>query len=116
MKRKGFTLIELLIVLAMILIVVLMAAPGLLKVMNQREVTVTVTDKWVKNNGDGGKYLVSTSEGVYEVTDSFFKWRWDSSDTYARLEVGEDYTMEVGGIRVPFFSLYPNIYDVRPAE
>lgn len=105
-----FTIVATVLVLAAILV------PGIIKVMNPREVTTTVTDKWVKNNGDSGKYLISTDEGVYEVTDSLWKMRFDSSDVYAGIEVGETYTFEIAGVRSPFFSLYPNIYEVQVTE
>lgn len=116
MKRKGFTLIELLVILAMILVVFLVFSEAIFKVMNPRTVTVTVTDKWIKNYSEDGVYLVGTTEGVYEVTDSLLKWRWNSSDVYASIEVGETYNMEIAGFRVPLLSMYPNIYEVYVAE
>ena len=61
------------------------------KVVNKREVTVTVTEKAVKNGGESGKYLIYTEDeegniAVYEITDSLLAFRFDSSDVYAAIK------------------------------
>ena len=86
------------------------------KVSNRREITMTVTDKNVKNNGDSGKYLVyckneSGNIEVLEITDALFAGRFDSSDTYAGIEVGKTYKFNIGGSRIRLLSWYPNIYE-----
>lgn len=91
------------------------------KATNQREVTVTVTDKAVKNSGDTGKYLVFTEDvndniEVFEITDSLFAGRWDSSDVYAAIKVGKTYKFTIGGSRNRILSWYPNIYDYKLIE
>ena len=88
------------------------------KVNNMREVTVTVTDKEVKNSGKSGKYLIFTEDtngniAVFEVTDSLLKGRFNSSDVYAAIKVDNTYTFTVGGSRNEFLSWYPNIYEYR---
>jgi hypothetical protein len=85
------------------------------KVCNIEEVTVTVTDKTVKNTGGDGKYLVfaedeSSNIVTFEITDSLLKMRFNSSDVYAGIKVGCTYKFTVGGSRVKLFSWYPNIY------
>jgi len=88
------------------------------KVVNRRDVTVTVTDKTVKNQDKKGKYLVFTEDEngeaqVFEITDSLFALRFDASDDYAKIVVGKKYVFSVGGSRNHFLSWYPNIYEVR---
>ena len=90
------------------------------KVINTRTKIATVTEKGIKNQGKKGKYLIFTEQdgktSVYEVSDSLFKNRWDSSDVYAGIKVGQTYEFTVSGNRVEFLSLYPNIYEYRPVE
>lgn len=91
------------------------------KVTNIREVIVTVTDKDIRNNSDDGKYLVYTvtEDGeieVFEITDSLFKFRFNSSDVYAGIEVGKTYKFTVGGSRIRLLSWYPNIYSYKVIE
>lgn len=91
------------------------------KVSDMRDITVTVTDKAVKNDGDSGKYLVFTEDAngeiyTFEITDSFLGGRFDSSDVYAAIKVGNTYTFTVGGSRNEFMSWYPNIYEYELIE
>ena len=91
------------------------------KVSNMRDVTVTVTDKAVKNDGDIGKYLIFTEDengniATFEITDSLMAGRFNSSDVYAAIKVGETYTFTVGGSRNEFLSWYPNIYGYELVE
>lgn len=91
------------------------------KVCNIREVTVTVTEKTVKNGEDSGKYLVfaEDDEGnvqTYEITDSLLRFRFNSSDVYAAIKPGNKYKFTIGGSRNHFFSWYPNIYEYKLLE
>lgn len=93
-----------------------------IKVANPQTYTVTVQSKDIKNGSKSGKFLVfctdaNTGESrVFEVTDSLFKWRFDSADTYNMIKEGETYEFTTGGYRVPFLSLYPNIYEVKQVQ
>lgn len=91
------------------------------KVSNMRNVTVTVTDKVVKNSNDDSKYLVFTEDGegnveTYEITDSLLAGRFNSSDVYASIKVGNKYTFKIGGSRRSLLSWYPNIYEFTLIE
>ena len=91
------------------------------KVSDMRDVTVTVTDKTVKNDGDDGKYLIFTEDkdgniATFEITDSLIAGRFNSSDVYAAIKVGNTYTFTVGGSRNEFMSWYPNIYEYKLVE
>ena len=91
------------------------------KVNSIRDVTVTVTDKDVKNSHYVSKYLIFVEDenglpSTYEITDSLLKRRFDSSDVYAGIKVGNTYTFTVGGSRNEFLSWYPNIYEYELIE
>lgn len=93
-----------------------------IKVANPQTHLVTVQSKEVKNSNNSSKFLVfcidpMTGESkVFEVTDSLFKWRFDSADTYNMIQEGETYEFTTGGYRVPFFSMYPNIYEIKKVD
>lgn len=91
------------------------------KVSDMRDVTVTVTDKTVKNDGDDGKYLIFTEDkdgniATFEIIDSLIAGRFNSSDVYAAIKVDNTYTFTVGGSRNEFMSWYPNIYEYKLVE
>lgn len=121
MKRKFSRLKENLvnIVLAALLscvVFIFAIAPALNKVWYSRQVTVTVMDKGIKNDGEHGRYLIyckdeTGSTQVYQIVDSILKLRFDSSDMYPNLEIGKTYKLTICGKRVPFLSWYPNIYE-----
>lgn len=85
---------------------------------HERDVIVNVEDKGIKRNGETDIYLVytRTNDGkieVFQITDSLLAGRFDSSDDYTGIKVGETYKFTVRGQRVRLFSWYPNIYDYK---
>lgn len=114
-KTSSGELIFYLIILIIGIVVTLLS--GIIKCCNERTVTTTVTDKGVKRHGKSDdKYLVYTNDGTYEITDSLFWPRFDSSDLYGSIEVGKTYQFTVAGYRVPLFTMYPNIYEAKVKE
>lgn len=114
MENKIYKIV---IALAIIVSSVYYVLPSINKVTNGRCVTTTVTDKGVKRVNDNDKYLIYTENEagdiqVYEITDSVLKWRFNSSDLYAEVEVGKTYKMNVCGNRIQILSWYPNIYSI----
>lgn len=106
--------LEILYVLFILVILFIAFAPGIMKVMNTQTYVVHVTDK--DRVSDKNKYLVYSFDlqgesRVFEITDSLYKFRFDSSDDYNQIEVGKTYKFTTGGYRVPIFSWYPNIYE-----
>lgn len=81
-----------------------------------KDVTVTVTDKVVKNSDKSSTYLIFTNKGVYEDSDTLINGKWNSSDIYNELQVGKTYTLHVRGIRNHVLSWYPNILTVKPVK
>ena len=83
----------------------------------QEEVTFTISEKSVKKYDDDDKYLVFTEEGeVFQVTDEFLLFHFNASDVYGQLKDGKTYTVIVCGWRIPFFSTYRNIIEIKGAE
>lgn len=81
---------------------------------DEKTITATVTDKYVKRVNKEDKYLVSTKDNegiinVFEITDSLALGRFNSADVYSGIEVGKTYTFTVVGERNEFYSIYPNI-------
>ena len=79
--------------------------------------TVTVTDKTVKRgiNAKTDLYLIYTKDQngnvhVFEISDSILAGRFNSSDIYGGIEIGQKYKFGYRGTREPLFSWYPNIY------
>ena len=109
---KGVTGLAVFVVIGSVLF------PGINKVTDERTVEVTVTDKVVKNDDNDGKYLIYTvtDDGeplVLEITDSLYKWRFDSSDVYATIKKDRRYRFTICGNRIHFLSMYPNIYEAQ---
>ena len=64
-----------LLIVVMIVVVIIGLARPFDKVSNIRDITVTVTDKVVKNGNDSGKYLIFGEDEngtvhTFEITDS----------------------------------------------
>ena len=100
-----------------ILVVGLVLGSCVIPFATQDKVSFTVTDKEriVEKNGDAvsSKYLVFTDVEVFENTDCFVLFKFDSSDIQGELKVGERYSAKVYGWRLPFFSAYRNIISVN---
>lgn len=84
---------------------------------NDHTYTIEVTDKERVNYDDGGKYLIYGRTGddtiVIENTDSLLRGKFNSSDVYAKIEVGKTYEFTVVGYRIPILSNYENIIDFK---
>lgn len=76
-------------------------------------VTITVVDKEKTISNKQSKYLIFGEDEVFENTDSYIFWKFDSSDLYRDLEKGESYRVKVSGWRVPFLSMYRNIVEIK---
>lgn len=84
---------------------------------NDREVILTVKDKYIKNGGKTGKYLVvDENNNTYEITDMLFKGKFNSTDLYNKLEINRTYKVKVTGCRINIISMYPNINEILESE
>ena len=91
-------------------ILILNAGPLMYNYGNARQLEMVVQDKYIKDN----MYYVADDEGnAYKITDLPLLFKWDSTDIYNSLEIGEEYEIETTGFRIPFLSEYPNINEVK---
>ncbi|NET30682.1 MAG: DUF1523 family protein [Cyanothece sp. SIO1E1] len=100
------------IFLAIIILLPLIKAYG-----TQENLTVYVSSKEriVESNGEStsSKYLVFTEKEVFENSDSFLLWKFNSSDLHSKLKKGSTYNVKVVGWRIPFLSSYRNIIKIN---
>jgi hypothetical protein len=81
------------------------------------EITATISHKERVYDADrGSRYLIFTDAGTFENVDSLIYGKFDSSDLYGYLQVGETYSIKIKGIRSHFFSIYPNILEAKIIE
>lgn len=73
---------------------------------SQRCETITITDKVVKMSSKTSIYLIFDKD---ENADDIFFWKFDSSNLYGDMNIGDTYIVKIVGWRVPFLSWYPNI-------
>lgn len=103
--------------LVVLIVVGLLLIEPIIAYATKSSVSFAVNDKAVVVSGNGSsthsKYLIYTTDGVFEDTDSLWYWKWNSSDMYNKLERGKFYTATVYGFRIPFFSTYKNIVTVE---
>ena len=103
------------LVLLVVLFVVLVT---LLFSFNDKEYTITITDKEriveAGVESVSSRYLIFGKDTngnviVFQNTDDLFRGKWNSSTIQGSLEVGKTYTVVVVGYRIPFLSCYENI-------
>lgn len=80
---------------------------------NPRIETAVVNDKSIKlSSTKDVEYLIYTDNGVYEISDQLFMLKFNSSDIYSSISIGDTITIKVSGARVRVMSTYPNIISV----
>lgn len=116
-------------VIAMVLIVAFISGDFLIAKTTRQTIVATVTGKDIKKtpNSSSSKenkqeskdiYMVYTKDEngeihVFKNEDTWYYFKFNSSDVYAELEVGKTYEFDVYGLRIPFFSSYQNIIKVK---
>lgn len=117
MRALKYTKNEKAIIAMLIALVVGLPAWGISLRCSEDTVDITVMSKERIVKGDSSKYLVWADNGeVYANEDSFFFWKWNSSDLYGKLEKGKRYRITKCGWRVRFLSMYENMIDVQQIE
>lgn len=66
-----------------------------------------------ERRSDGDMYMVYTTAGVFQNSDSLLDFKFNSADVQSRLTPGLTCDLITRGYRVPFFSLFPNIVEAR---
>jgi hypothetical protein len=106
------------ILVLIIIICVLIFSIGSCSIRNGNEdsIIITVQSKDIKNYKNSSKYLIWTEAEVFENCDSWVYGKFNSSDIFGRLKVGNTYRVKVVGKRIPFLSWYRNIIEIEERE
>ncbi|MBZ9788086.1 DUF1523 family protein [Psychroflexus sp. CAK57W] len=84
--------------------------------LSSETIETKVSDKErITTSEDGdieSKFLVYAEDEVFENTDSWLYFKFNSADVQNELELGETHIIKVAGWRVPFFSWYRNVISV----
>ena len=119
MKHNGVYFLSALVV---ILIVVFVVVLPIIQNGNLQEIVGVVTEKErVNYSKDDSRYLiwVETDDGdsvVLQNTDSLLRGKFNSSDYYGKMDVGNRYAFTVIGYRVPLLTWYQNIIEIKSEE
>jgi hypothetical protein len=117
-KRRRLDYIQVGVYAMVIVIMVIVMCINIFALFNEGTYTATVVEKErVIKHGDS-KYLIFTEDNdgdvrVFENTDIWIRGKFNSSDMYAQIKVGETYTFHVIGYRIPFMSMYENIIAIE---
>ena len=68
-----------------------------------------IQDKERVNDGNESRYLIFTDSETFTNEDSWLALKFNSSDVYGGIGIGQTCDFKVTGIRVPIFSWYRNI-------
>jgi hypothetical protein len=78
------------------------------------EITVKSKERVISGKVEDAesKYLIYTTDEVFENTDNFLFLKFKSSDIYNNLDEGKTYNVKVNKLRIPFLSKYRNIIKI----
>lgn len=94
-------------------IVVLVSIVGFAYRNTAETVEIYVLEKERVVQGESSRYMIFDENEVFQNTDAFLFLKFNSSDLYRDLRVGETYTVTVAGWRVQFLSMYRNIIRIE---
>ncbi len=105
---------SILIALLIIIIGVVIIKLASIEYSNKETIQIEIKDKYIKRQGSGETakdvyMIVDTNNNTYEITDLLFIGKFNSTDIYNRLDIGQVYIVEVTGVRNNFMSWYRNI-------
>ena len=112
-------------VIVLFAVTVILVCFSLALSFNDKEYTITVTDKERIVENDNGKvsskYLVfgESKNGeilVFQNSDDWLRGKWNSSTIQGSLKEGNTYKVVVVGYRIPFLSMYENIISFEELE
>lgn len=72
-----------------------------------------ITGKESISGKESHQYRLYTSCGTYVIEDQFTRFNFSSADIYGAVEVGKTYTITSSGYRVPFFSMFKAVNDIK---
>lgn len=100
------------IVIALVIIIVgaIVFKVATIGYSNKEVIAIEVKDKYIKRDNKSDIYIiVDTDNNTYQISDLFWIGKFNSTDLYNELEIGQAYFIEITGIRNQFLSWYPNI-------
>ena len=81
--------------------------------MSSENIEISVKEKERITVGKGekidSKFIIYSQKEVFENTDSWLYFKFNSADYQNNFEVNKTYKVKVAGWRVPFLSMYRNI-------
>lgn len=82
---------------------------------DDRWVICSVTGK--DRGGEDGSYRIYTQEcGVLGNQDAWLRGKFDSASVWTKIQPGNSYTFHIAGSRIPLFSMFPNVFEVKKAK
>lgn len=78
----------------------------------QEKMICTVENKERINTKESSKYVIFCEEEVIQNTDELLVFKFNSSDFYKNLKIGNKYNLLVYGWRIPFLSTYRNVIKI----
>ena len=113
---RGFRNIKLIISIIMIfLFIAVPISDTIINYSNEKVIEITIKDKYVKGQ-EGRYFIVDTDNNTYIIADLLLKNKFNSSDLYSKLEIGNKYKVETTGMRIHFLSKYQNINKIIAEE
>lgn len=111
MKNLFFSFSVIVLILGLIGGIVYIAT---LDYQNEETIEITINDKYIKRNKQEDMYLVVGDNGeTYKITDLLFKGKFNSTDLYNQLNIGNKYKITTTGYRIHFWSMYKNINKIE---
>lgn len=99
-----------------LVVIVLTGCPAMYH-LSSEEIEITVSEKDNITSGSGSnmesKFLIYTEAEVFENTDSWTFIKFNSTDLQNEIKEDGTYTVKVAGWRIPFFSSYRNIIEIK---
>ena len=87
---------------------------GIFSVTHTETKTCTVASKESVAKEGEHEYRVYTEQcGTLSVNDSWLRLRFNSADVYGSIQEGKTYEVTTMGFRIPIFSTFPNILEVK---
>jgi hypothetical protein len=110
-----------------IIVVIILLVIGYMVIpyFTQDSVILTVTDKTATTqissdcDKDGCStssyidYMIYSDNETLENIDNIFIWKFDSSDIYGKIDMGDTYKFRVYGWRIPILGMYRNVISVQ---
>ncbi len=110
MNKKGNTIVW---ITGIILLIGLILLTPILAYKSVSEETIKIDDKERIQDGQSSYYLIFTDKGVFKNTDSLLFFKFDSSDIYNELKIGNTYKVKINWYRIRFLNMYKNILEIQ---